>query len=35
MRNNPYKNTKVPIALLDSIIIAGLLSLGIVLAFQF
>ena len=35
MKNNIFRNGKVPIGILDAIIIGGILSLGAVLALQF
>ena len=35
MKNNLYKNAKIPLGILDTVITIGILSLGAVLAFQF
>lgn len=34
MKNNLYKNADIPIRILDTVIVLGILALGVVLAFQ-
>lgn len=35
MKNNPYKNAKIPVRILDITIVAGIITLAVLVALQF